>query len=176
MSAVEPTRARSGISNAEWQERKVAAIARGQGNIAPVYVERAQNAELWDVEGNRYIDFGTGIAVCNTGHNQPDVVAAVREQLDPGTPLPDEAEQMVLAKMGDATRVDECGWHVNMLGSKKNDLVLWLWNQNRYFPFLQRQSLGQARGVLIFRPPGEYVMCTGSVHFRPPSLLYVWHG
>ena len=67
MSAAEPTRARPGIGNAEWQERKVAAIARGQGNIAPVYVERAKNAELWDVEGKRYIDFGTGIAVCNTG-------------------------------------------------------------------------------------------------------------
>jgi 4-aminobutyrate aminotransferase/(S)-3-amino-2-methylpropionate transaminase len=82
MSAVEPTRARPGTGNAEWQERKVAAIARGQGNIAPVYIERAKNAELWDIEGKRYIDFGTGIAVCNTGHSNPKVVAAVKEQLD----------------------------------------------------------------------------------------------
>ena len=57
-------------SNAEWQARKVAAIARGQGNVAPVYIDRASNAELWDVEGKRYIDFGTGIAVCNTGHSR----------------------------------------------------------------------------------------------------------
>jgi 4-aminobutyrate aminotransferase/(S)-3-amino-2-methylpropionate transaminase len=70
------------ISNAEWQERKLAAIARGQGNIAPVYIERGVNAELWDVEGNRYIDFGTGIAVCNTGHSNPRVVAAVKEQVE----------------------------------------------------------------------------------------------
>ena len=69
-------------SNAHWQERKLAAFARGQGNIAPVYIERAQNAELWDVEGKRYIDFGTGIAVCNTGHSHPKVVAAVKEQLN----------------------------------------------------------------------------------------------
>ncbi len=69
-------------SNAHWQERKLAAFARGQGNIAPVYIERAQNAELWDVEGKRYIDFGTGIAVCNTGHSHPKVVAAVKKQLD----------------------------------------------------------------------------------------------
>jgi len=82
MSAVEPTRARTVTRNSEWQERKVAAIARGQGNIAPVYVERAKNAELWDIEGKRYIDFGTGIAVCNTGHSNPKVVAAVKEQLD----------------------------------------------------------------------------------------------
>jgi 4-aminobutyrate aminotransferase/(S)-3-amino-2-methylpropionate transaminase len=68
-------------SNAAWQERKLAAMARGQGNIAPVYVQRAENAEIWDVEGKRYIDFGTGIAVCNTGHSNPDVVAAVKDQV-----------------------------------------------------------------------------------------------
>jgi 4-aminobutyrate aminotransferase/(S)-3-amino-2-methylpropionate transaminase len=68
--------------NAQWQERKLAAIARGQGNIAPVYIERGLNAELWDVEGNRYIDFGTGIAVCNTGHSNPRIVAAVKEQVE----------------------------------------------------------------------------------------------
>jgi len=72
----------SKISNAEWQQRKVAAIARGQGNAAAVYVERASNAEIWDVEGKRYVDFGTGIAVCNTGHSHPKVVAAVRDQLE----------------------------------------------------------------------------------------------
>lgn len=71
-----------GATNAEWQDRKSRAIARGEGNIAPVYIERGENAELWDVEGNRYIDFGTGIAVCNTGHSHPRVVAAVKEQLD----------------------------------------------------------------------------------------------
>ncbi|MEM9599725.1 MAG: 4-aminobutyrate--2-oxoglutarate transaminase [Pseudomonadota bacterium] len=62
--------------------RKMAAMARGEGNLAPVYVERALNAEIWDVEGRRYIDFGTGIAVCNTGHSHPEVVAAVKEQID----------------------------------------------------------------------------------------------
>ncbi len=69
-------------TNAGWQERKQAAIARGQGNIAPVYIERGLNAELWDVEGKRYIDFGTGIAVCNTGHSNPRIVAAVKDQVE----------------------------------------------------------------------------------------------
>ena len=68
-------------SNAGWQARKEAAIARGQGNIAPVYIERAENAEMWDVEGKRYIDFGTGIAVCSTGHLHPGVKAAVDRQM-----------------------------------------------------------------------------------------------
>ena len=82
MSAVEKEQVLQGLTNADWQKRKVAAMARGQGNIAPVYIDRAKNAELWDVEGNRYIDFGTGIAVCNTGHSNPKVVAAVQAQLE----------------------------------------------------------------------------------------------
>lgn len=69
-------------TNAQLQLRKTSVIARGQGNIYPVYVEHAKNAELWDVEGKRFIDFGTGIAVCNTGHSHPKVVKAVKEQVD----------------------------------------------------------------------------------------------
>src|SRR5210317_1104930 len=82
MGAVEKEQVQVGLSNADWQARKVAAMARGQGNIAPVYIDRAENAEMWDVEGRRYIDFGTGIAVCNTGHSNPRVVAAVQQQLE----------------------------------------------------------------------------------------------
>ena len=51
--------------------RRDAAFARGLGNQLPVYIERARNAELWDVEGRRFIDFGSGIAVLNTGHLHP---------------------------------------------------------------------------------------------------------
>jgi len=69
------------LSNSEWQARKNEAVARGQGNIAPVFVERALGSEIWDVEGKRYIDFGTGIAVCSAGHSHPKIVAAVAEQL-----------------------------------------------------------------------------------------------
>ncbi len=69
-------------TNEAWQVRKEAAIARGQGNIAPVFIDHAKNAEMWDVEGKRYIDFGTGIAVCNTGHLHPQVKQAVQAQLD----------------------------------------------------------------------------------------------
>ncbi|PCI57744.1 MAG: 4-aminobutyrate--2-oxoglutarate transaminase [Gammaproteobacteria bacterium] len=69
-------------SNQELQNRKAKVIARGQGNMYQVYVERAENSEIWDVEGNRYIDFGAGIAVCNTGHSHPKVVAAAKAQLD----------------------------------------------------------------------------------------------
>ncbi len=74
--------ASEGLSNADWQTRKSDAVARGQGNIAPVFVERALGSELWDVEGNRFIDFGTGIAVCSAGHCHPKITAAVAEQLE----------------------------------------------------------------------------------------------
>ena len=52
------------------------------GNLFPVFAERARNAEVWDVEGKRYIDFGAGIAVVNTGHSHPRVVEAMKVQLD----------------------------------------------------------------------------------------------
>ena len=70
------------MNNKELQERKLKVFARGQGNAYPVYVKEAKNAELWDVEGNRFIDFGTGIAVCNTGHSHPKIVEAVKSQIE----------------------------------------------------------------------------------------------
>ncbi|MDA7746306.1 4-aminobutyrate--2-oxoglutarate transaminase [Psychromonas sp.] len=69
------------MNNEQLQSRKTNVFARGQSNAYPVYVERAKNAEIWDAEGKRYIDFATGIAVCNTGHSHPKVVAAVNKQL-----------------------------------------------------------------------------------------------
>jgi len=81
MSAFEEKVTSPAAGNAEWQARKEAAFARAQSNMAPVYIEHAQNAEMWDVEGRRYIDFATGIAVCSTGHTNPKVTAAVQQQL-----------------------------------------------------------------------------------------------
>jgi 4-aminobutyrate aminotransferase/(S)-3-amino-2-methylpropionate transaminase len=69
-------------SNPLLQQRRDAAIARGISNMLPVYVERARNAELWDVEGRRYIDFAGGIAVLNTGHLHPAVQEAAARQLE----------------------------------------------------------------------------------------------
>ncbi|QFZ84221.1 4-aminobutyrate--2-oxoglutarate transaminase [Variovorax paradoxus] len=69
-------------TNAAIDARRIAATPRGIGIGFPIYAERALNAELWDVEGRRYIDFGSGIAVLNTGHRHPRVVEAIRAQLD----------------------------------------------------------------------------------------------
>src|SRR4030095_3156537 len=67
--------------NTEWQSRKEQATARGVGVLTQVYAARAENAEIWDVEGKRYIDFAGGIGVLNTGHRHPKVIAAVEAQL-----------------------------------------------------------------------------------------------
>jgi len=69
-------------TNQELHNRREKAMARGMPSQLPVYIDRAANAELWDVEGRRYIDFGTGIAVLNTGHLHAGVQAAVRGQLE----------------------------------------------------------------------------------------------
>ncbi|WP_372524937.1 4-aminobutyrate--2-oxoglutarate transaminase [Piscinibacter sp.] len=74
--------AREMNTNALLDARKVAATPRGVGVMCSIYADRARNAELWDVEGRRYIDFGAGIAVLNTGHRHPRVVEAMRAQLD----------------------------------------------------------------------------------------------
>jgi 4-aminobutyrate aminotransferase len=68
--------------NPEWQSRKELATARGVGVLTQVFAARAENAEVWDVEGKRYIDFAGGIGVLNTGHRHPKVMAAVAAQLE----------------------------------------------------------------------------------------------
>ena len=69
------------ISNQDLHERRLAATPRGIGVMVNFFIDRALNSEVWDVEGKRYIDFAGGIAVLNTGHRHPKVVAAVEEQL-----------------------------------------------------------------------------------------------
>ena len=69
-------------TNAALMARRRAAMPTGLGQTYDVVAERAENAEVWDVEGRRYIDFGGGIAVLNTGHRHPKIVAAVKAQLD----------------------------------------------------------------------------------------------
>ena len=57
-------------------------MPHGVASAAPIFAARAENAELWDVEGNRYVDFAGGIAVLNTGHRHPSVIAAAKAQED----------------------------------------------------------------------------------------------
>ncbi len=69
-------------TNSDLLARRNQAVARGVASMHPRFAERAENAEVWDVEGKRYIDFAGGIGVLNTGHRHPKVMAAVREQME----------------------------------------------------------------------------------------------
>jgi 4-aminobutyrate aminotransferase len=69
------------INNTSLHQRRLAATPRGIGVMADFFIDHAQNAEVWDVEGKRYIDFAGGIAVLNTGHRHPAMVAAIEQQL-----------------------------------------------------------------------------------------------
>ncbi len=66
---------------AELKARQAKAVPAGVASKS-IYVAKAENAELWDVDGRRFIDFAAGIAVVNTGHRHPRVVAAVARQLE----------------------------------------------------------------------------------------------
>ena len=70
------------LTNAALMARRRAALPTGLGQAHEVFVDRAENAEVWDVEGRRLIDFAGGIAVLNTGHRNPALIEAVKAQLD----------------------------------------------------------------------------------------------
>ncbi len=69
------------MQNSDLATRRAQAVPRGVASATSVFAARAENAELWDVEGRRYVDFAGGIAVLNVGHRHPRVLAAVERQL-----------------------------------------------------------------------------------------------
>lgn len=102
------------VTNAQLVARRDAAVPRGVASAAPVYAKYAENAELWDVEGNRFIDFVGGIGVLNTGHRHPKVIAAAKAQEDhythtsfqvvPYGPYIELAEKLNALALGDAPK------------------------------------------------------------------------
>ena len=70
------------MNNAELQALKERYVAAGAASPNEQFAARATNAEVWDADGKRMIDFAGGIGVLNVGHRHPKVVAAVKEQLD----------------------------------------------------------------------------------------------
>ena len=79
MNAILKPEARN--SNADWHLRRLAATPRGVAVLGDFFIDRAKNAEFWDIEGRRFIDFAGGIAVLNTGHCPPRIQAAITAQL-----------------------------------------------------------------------------------------------
>lgn len=101
-------------TNAQLIARREAAVPRGVASAAPIYAKYAENAEMWDVEGNRFIDFCGGIGVLNTGHRHPRVIEAAKAQEDhythtsfqvvPYAPYIDLAERLNALAPGDAPK------------------------------------------------------------------------
>jgi 4-aminobutyrate aminotransferase/(S)-3-amino-2-methylpropionate transaminase len=71
-----------GPRSRELFERRKAAIPPGVANLHPIVTARASGAIVEDVDGNRFIDFATGISVLNVGHTAPEVVRAAQAQLE----------------------------------------------------------------------------------------------
>ncbi|WP_434354210.1 aminotransferase class III-fold pyridoxal phosphate-dependent enzyme [Psychrobacter sp. HD31] len=68
-------------TNKALLERRLKVLPKGLGIAFPIFAQKAKNSEIWDVDGNRYIDFVAGIGVLNTGHTHPKITAAVSEQI-----------------------------------------------------------------------------------------------
>ncbi|ESY79381.1 4-aminobutyrate aminotransferase [Mesorhizobium sp. LNHC221B00] len=68
-------------SNAALDERRIAALPLGVSCSNAIYADRGENAELWDVEGRRYIDLVGGVGALAVGHCHPKVIAAIQAQL-----------------------------------------------------------------------------------------------
>lgn len=71
-----------GPRSRELSARRAQAVPRGLSQGTPIYVAKAEDASLEDVDGNRYIDFAGGIGCANAGHRQTSVLQAVHNQLD----------------------------------------------------------------------------------------------
>lgn len=69
------------MKSSELNQRRLQATPRGVSVMCNYFAEKAENATIWDIEGNEIIDFAAGIAVLNTGHCHPKVVTAVEKQL-----------------------------------------------------------------------------------------------
>jgi 4-aminobutyrate aminotransferase / (S)-3-amino-2-methylpropionate transaminase / 5-aminovalerate transaminase len=82
MSTIKLRTAIPGPKSQALSERRAQAVPRGLSHGTPIYVAKAEDAWLEDVDGNRYLDFAGGIGCANAGHRQEHVVEAIRGQLD----------------------------------------------------------------------------------------------
>ena len=66
----------------EIVERDVRRVSQSYGRAYPFVMSHGQGSKVWDVDGNRFIDFMAGIAVTSTGHCHPVVVQAIKDAAD----------------------------------------------------------------------------------------------
>lgn len=66
----------------KWIERDHAVISPSYPRGYPFVMDHGRGVEVWDVDGNRFLDFSAGIAVVSTGHSHPKVVKAIQDQAE----------------------------------------------------------------------------------------------
>ena len=66
----------------KYLKRDRAVVSPSYPRAYPFMMDHGKGSEVWDVDGNRYIDFASGIAVCSTGHSHPEVVEAIKDQVE----------------------------------------------------------------------------------------------
>ena len=71
-----------GPKSAELMKLKEQYVAKGISVGAPVFIDRAEGSLFYDIDGNVFIDMGSGIGVTNVGHSPPQVVAAIKKQAE----------------------------------------------------------------------------------------------
>ena len=66
----------------EWLARDAVVVSPSYPREYPFVMSHGRGAQVWDVDGNRFLDFAAGIAVCSTGHSHPRVVQAIKDAAD----------------------------------------------------------------------------------------------
>ena len=66
----------------EYVQRDQAVISPSYPRGYPFVMDHGRGTEVWDVDGNRFLDFAAGIAVASTGHSHPKVVQAIQQQAE----------------------------------------------------------------------------------------------
>ncbi len=112
---------RPGPAAQEIVRRDTHVLAPVSGRVYPFVIERGEGCEVWDVDGNRYLDFNAGIAVVATGHSHPRVVKAVQDQAAKfihmaGTDFYNEA-QVKLGEKLIATMPPSSDWRIFLANS-----------------------------------------------------------
>lgn len=110
----------------EIVRRDTKVLAAVSGRVYPFVIDRGVGCEVWDVDGNRYLDFNAGIAVVATGHSHPRVVKAVQDQAArfihmAGTDFYNEA-QVRLGEKLTATMPKDHEWRI-FLGNSGTEAI-----------------------------------------------------
>jgi len=82
VSDTQPAPALPGPRAREFVARDAAVMSPSYTRAYPFVMDHGRGCEVWDVDGNRFLDFNAGIAVCATGHSHPDVVRAIQRQAE----------------------------------------------------------------------------------------------